>query len=466
MRKVLIHIGIAVLSTAIGVSIWAYVNNVIFPAEPVPLEPEEQILRSSDILGPAEMLEDLAYLVQTIEDVHPDPYQHVGESEWERRKEALQEMLTTPLSAGQYYFTLNSLVTSVGDAHTILRFEEVDKGLPLAFEWVAEGLVLARDHGDFARGDLVLAIGHLAPQELLVQLDEIVPSENVYRVSDQSTRHLRRRPVLEQLGLFQDESVVFTVERDGEVLEIASQFEVEMPGLQERTQEWLAERHDWYIDPDNNLGLFRLVVSLDDEVFRQDVEDFFSAVREAAIDNVLIDVRDNVGGQSRVVESFLRQLPIESYVTYGSTTRYSRRAAERVGMRRTRGTSTFAPSTRSIEPVANPFTGSVYILTANPTFSAGNWIAVVFYDNELGLVIGEPTGNAPSSFGDMISFQLPNTRFILGVSYKYFTRPNPANDPQDSLYPHLLVSRTRDDVIHDTDPVVSYIIEQAPSQNA
>jgi len=459
MKKTLKHIGIAVLCTAIGVSVWLYLHNLIFPAQPVPFEPEDQILKSSNILEPAEMLEDFAYLVKTIEDVHPDPYGRIGKDEWESKKDALRELFAYPLAAAQYYFALNSLVTSVRDGHTVLRFEETDKGLPLTFEWVEEGLVIAEEYGQFQKGDLVLKIGDQTLQQLLVRLDEIVSSENIYRVRDESTRHLRRRPVLEYFYLVEDDSVLFTIERGGEVLELAAQFEVELPSLQERARELLARRHDWYIDRDNNLGLFSLRVCVDDEIFRRDVDDFFAAVKGNEIENVIIDVRENIGGASRVVESFLRHLPIDSYVTYGSTIRYSKQAAERVGMRRTWGTSTFPPSTRRIDSVENPFTGKVFVLIGNQTFSAGNWIAVVFYDNKLGTIIGEPTGNAPSSFGDMISFQLPNTKFILGVSYKYFARPDPSNDPQDSLYPHISVNKTRDDLINDRDPVVGYIVE-------
>ncbi|MFU8796950.1 MAG: hypothetical protein ACNA7X_06665, partial [Dehalococcoidia bacterium] len=181
MRRALIHIGIAVLCTSIGVCIWLYVNNMIFPAKPVPFEPEEQVLRGSDVLQPAEMAADFAYLVQTIEDVHPDPYRHLGEPEWKRRKDAIQEMLSIPLSAAEYYFAMNSLVTSVGDAHTVLLFEERDKGLPLEFQWVEEGFVISEDHGEFERGDLVLMIGDRTPHELLVLMDDIVSSENIYR---------------------------------------------------------------------------------------------------------------------------------------------------------------------------------------------------------------------------------------------------------------------------------------------
>ena len=460
MKRVFIHIGIAILCTAIGVSIWLYINNLIFPAQPVPFEPEDQVLSGSDMLQPSEMMEDLHYLVDTIESVHPDPYAYIGEEEWERRKGALEAVFTDSLSAAQYYFALSSLVTSVGDAHTILRFEETDKGLALTFEWVEEGLVIAEDSGEFRKGDLILAMGDGSPRQLLDRMDEIVSSENSYRVKDESTRHLRRRPVLEHLGLVRNEAVPLTVERGGDILELTAQFAVELPGLKKRSHELLEQRHDWYVNRENDLGIFSLVVCVDDEVLRRDVGEFFAAVSDNEIETVVIDLRENIGGQSRVVESFLEYLPAESYLTYGSTIRYSEQAAERIGMRRTRGTSTYPPSTRRVQPVDDPFKGDVFILIGNRTFSAGNWIAVVFRDNDLARIIGAPTCNAPSSFGDMISFQLPNTRFILGVSYKYFTRPDPSNDPQDALYPDVLINTARDDIINGIDPVINYLVDK------
>ena len=280
MKRVLLHIGVAVLCTAIGVSIWLYVNNLIFPAKPVPFELEEQLLKSSDILETAEMVEDFAYLVETIEAVHPDPYKYIGEDTWKEKKDALLGMFETPLSAAEYYFALNSLVTSVQDAHTILLFEETDRGLPLKFEWIEEGLFITEDCGYFRKGDLILMIGDRNPQEILNTLVEITPSENIYRVKDESRRNLRRRPVLEFLGLVQDDTVRFTVDRDGQIFEITSQFEAELPGLKQRSEELLAHRQYWYMDQENNLGLFRLRVCINDDVFKQDVEDFFCCSEE------------------------------------------------------------------------------------------------------------------------------------------------------------------------------------------
>ena len=458
MKKIWIHISIALICTVIGTCIYLYQANILFPVKPIHFEPEPQTLKSIDMLEPEEMLEDFAYLVEVIESVHPDPYHRIGKEEWIREKNALLERFKQPMRAADYYFALNELVVAVGDAHTVLWFDETDKGLPLCFDWVKEGLVIAEDHGLFKRGDLVLKIGNKQPDELLHDLSLMVAAENIYWVKNEAKTMLKKRSVLEQLGLLQneqDETVLFSVERDGEVLELTSYFKEERT-REDDENEILEDRHGWYIDKENDLALWYFKVCIDDEKFREDVEEFFHAVKDNHIQKVVIDVRENIGGNSGVIDAFLRQLPVDSYTAYGATIKYSKLAAERAGMRKTKGTSTHSPSTRRVKKVENPFKGDVFILTGNQTFSSGNWIAVIFYDNKLGTIVGEPTGNAPSSYGDVLRFQLPNTGFLLRVSYKYFTRPDPSNDPADALYPHITINKTRGDLINGTDPILDY----------
>lgn len=457
MKKVLKHVLIATICTTVGVSIWMYWNNLLFPAKPLEFELEEQVLHSTDMLEPSKMLEDYTYMLKVIESVHPDPFNLTGEEQWEKEKQARFEMIQEPLTAAQFYFALNSLVTQVGDAHTILRFEETDRALPLSFGWVQEGLVIVDDYGPFRQGDLVVRFGGKCPLDLLEELNSLVSAETFYWVRGASIDLLRKRSVLEYLDLVEEERVFFTVERSGIILVgLEAFFEVEMKS-RNNLEDLLADRHGWYIEKQENLAVFYLNVCINDEIFSNEVEDFFDAVRSYAIENLAIDLRGNVGGDSRVLDAFMKNLPVGSYKTYGTRINYSKLAADRVGFRRTWGAANFSPSTREVETVAEPFTGALYVLIGNQTFSSGNWIAVVFHDNELADIIGEPTGNAPSSFGDMLTFQLPNTKFILGVSYKYFTRPDPSKDPQDTLYPDVLIEQTRQDVLDNRDPVLEYV---------
>jgi ATP-binding cassette subfamily B protein len=49
-------------------------------------------------------------------------------------------------------------------------------------------------------------------------------------------------------------------------------------------------------------------------------------------------------------------------------------------------------------------------------------IAMVFQDNNLGKIIGEPSSNKPESYGDCLYFQLPTSKLHLSISFKKWYR--------------------------------------------
>jgi C-terminal processing protease CtpA/Prc len=82
---------------------------------------------------------------------------------------------------------------------------------------------------------------------------------------------------------------------------------------------------------------------------------------------------------------------------------------------------------------------NVYVLTSPKTFSSATMFSVYLQDNDLGKVIGEPSGNRPSAYGDVLSFQLPNSKLIFNTTYKYFIRPDATKDGEDAQKPDYLV---------------------------
>lgn len=49
--------------------------------------------------------------------------------------------------------------------------------------------------------------------------------------------------------------------------------------------------------------------------------------------------------------------------------------------------------------------------------------AALIKDLEAGKIVGEETGGLASSYSDVFSCRLPNSGLRLGISYKYFHRP-------------------------------------------
>ncbi len=105
---------------------------------------------------------------------------------------------------------------------------------------------------------------------------------------------------------------------------------------------------------------------------------------------MVADIRDNGGGNSNVVNEFMRYLPIETY---------------QIGSNRWRFGMFMIPSGAGIQknvPYTDLlFAGDVYLLTSAESFSSAMIFAEYIKDNQVGTIIGEAPGNTPSGYGDI-----------------------------------------------------------------
>ena len=73
-------------------------------------------------------------------------------------------------------------------------------------------------------------------------------------------------------------------------------------------------------------------------------------------------------------------------------------------------------------------------------------LAVWISDGNLGAIVGRPSSNKPSSFGDIICFQLENSKLKGYVSHKKWIRPDINKDKEDILEPDIFVEYGEDSV--------------------
>ena len=81
---------------------------------------------------------------------------------------------------------------------------------------------------------------------------------------------------------------------------------------------------------------------------------------------------------------------------------------------------------------------NLVVLTDYSTYSSATMLAVFTQDGKLGKIIGQPSSNSPSAYGDVLDFKLKNSGLTIGVSYKRFIRPDTKAD-QRMLQPDILV---------------------------
>lgn len=77
------------------------------------------------------------------------------------------------------------------------------------------------------------------------------------------------------------------------------------------------------------------------------------------------------------------------------------------------------------------------------TYSSATMMAVFVQDGDLGTVIGTPSSNAPSSYGDILYYKLPASGIEVSISYKRWLRPDTDAD-QRILMPDIVTEYNED----------------------
>jgi C-terminal processing protease CtpA/Prc len=426
----------------------------------MPKIPATFLTGGQTILTTGQMKAELDYLVRILSNVHPAAYDGLSDRLVAATDAAYQQILE-PMPAAKFYFLANTIVCSMQDAHTQLRPMKglLNRRIDVPIVALSDGFYARADRDPFRRGDKIVALGDKDIETIVREMRPLIPAENDYWRRRGMAGGLQRHAWLDYLGAIENDAVVVGVERDGTPITLTAPLKLPIQCLPKPpSRPWVG----YQIDADVSLGLFHLDQCHPNEHYKQTLREFFEAVREHRIRNVAVDLRRNGGGNSSVVDEFLRYLDIDRYRQYSGDVRYSNEVAGKTGYHLKSGYHRGKPGTvqnRKVDDTSLRFDGSLYVLTSPATFSSGNWFAVMIKDNSLGTIIGEPTGNAPSSYGDVPTFRLPNTGFAFTVSHKRFVRPNPDNDPADALYPDVPVYTTIDDIVNGTDPQLERLKE-------
>jgi Periplasmic protease len=175
-------------------------------------------------------------------------------------------------------------------------------------------------------------------------------------------------------------------------------------------EKWVGYR----IDKPDNVGIFTLNSCNDNDEYRKTLHNFFAAVKKSGVTNVAVDLRENGGGNSLVLNDFIRYLNVGRYQYFTSYHRLKLISFK----------DPFSATVENSRITDLLFKGKVYVLTSPETFSSAMQFSVVLQDNGLAKVIGEPSGNKPSQYGKVVTFLLPNIKMYFSTTYAYFERPD------------------------------------------
>ncbi|WII35886.1 S41 family peptidase [Paenibacillus thiaminolyticus] len=407
-----------------------------------------------------QMKKDLDYLQIMITEVHPKTYGGVPPKIRQAIQQAYQEIEQID-NVWQFYFVTQQVMNSLKDGHSsILRpSDKIIEQLPFTYQWLEEGLYVTSSSGWLHRGDKIIAIGGKNEQELIEMLQSFVSYDNVHDLKRRTNtdRILTIAPYLEYFGLTDGHKVRVTVERSGKMIlgEVDIQLTTNHPYHESKLFEYRVYKED-------DLAVFRIdSFSPFNEYNKEVIQNFFETVKKEGVHQVVIDLRYNGGGSTMFGDYILSFLEIPSYCNLKTAVRYSPVVSQRVTGKPIDKDEMlyFESDPIPVKTHEYTFTGKLYIITSPDTYSAATALATVVKDNGIGMIVGEAPGGKPSSYGDILSFELPESKFRLFISFKWIERPYTTlkNHYEDTLQPDIYVPTTYEDLVQGRDPQLEMI---------
>ena len=425
-------------------------------------------------------VEDFDFMVKTIDRIHPCPDLTATRKQLHAQKDRSRQEIEKCASVGEFWHAAQAYLVVLGDGHTNLQSPLQSDYRKAGFSTsLVDGQVQVTEIIDpgscpeIEVGDIILGVNGRDVEHRLNQVLRSKPCDTI-----RSGRVRAAHDLLVFIGSDEESCEATISKADGSVLEAVVGL-LEFNGvLQEhaRIQRLLDHKEcvTTSILSGAKAGYLRLRTCMDRSTIRQewlgnlgltvdDVPDmelacwaFFNKLKERTVQKVIIDIRGNTGGNSRVGATLLKYLTRKPIKSYRGDTKVSEETkkwfpGEAIGkvVTGTAGVRQFPYQSRlSDDQVKNlpVYKGRVCALVDSDVYSSAEWLAAELAANDLATLVGEPTGGGGARPGEQLSFQLPNTGLTLWVSCKLWVPPGGELIEQRGVYPHYWVKPTIEDI--------------------
>lgn len=373
---------------------------------------------------------DLAYFVDSLAELHVEPFARISEDEFRTRAADLESRIPDVTDL-EVTLGLMALAASLGDAHTAVHPGGGRERMPFQMENYDGGIriVLTERSCETLLGGRVVRLGEVAIEEALQRVADYLSHENRYWLEHQAPRMLRFVDMLEGLEISEVRGELDVTVVDAKGDEVTCTVKIQAPDVK---PEWVFTEPEggdpWYLTAQGpyqfryieDARLFHLKYNQcrddPDRPMAEFTTEVLAALDSLTVDRFVLDLRHNSGGSSQLLDGIIAGVA-------------ERRQDGRVG--------------------------PCFVVTGPRTFSSATLNALDFQGATDALIVGEPMGNKPNHFGQVNAFELPYSRLRVGYSTKRFHRVE--GDPP-TVMPDIPAPNTWEDYQAGRDPALDAIL--------
>lgn len=420
-NKIVILAIIGIFLFGISVTV-LYSFPIAFPGKNVVI-PEP--LTANTILTTDQVIEDRNRAITYIEEIHPYFILVEDQSDYEDAKQKYIQTTASEMSVRDLQAATAEYLCFFQDGHTKLRWAE-NEYVDLRSTYHDGKTYVVKD-GEIT--DVYIeSFGGVEVEIIYEAIDKMFPAENEMAQAINRYNYVDGKNFLTFVGAEIIDDQITVVFSDG----TQGVYGFYNPSLVTTTaaeEEYTGNR--WYMDGDIFVVDFN--TCSDDNQLREIASELRKKVEEGCT-KVIIDVRENGGGNSNACERLLEAMSMEA-PQYDMVIRYSKDAKEQRGYFRSSGMYRWKAKSNG----KNNENIDLVVLCDRYTFSSATMMCVYVRDGKLGTIIGEPSSNMPNAYGDILYFVLPNSHIYGTVSHKQFIRPDESNNER-MLVPDIQTS--------------------------
>lgn len=321
---------------------------------------------------------------------------------------------------------MTTLTVFFSDSHTNIElpYTSKDKCLNIPCDWRGDRLMLLDEYEGVPRYGEVIAIENTPIEDLVGFMSERIPHENIYLVKSRMVRYpYQNYHLLSEMNLkrlFNREHYEISFFSEGEIISR----QCELRGYNGFLRFY---GEDDFLSYEINAETLTLHVNacIYNEKYKAALKTLSELCGKNDIKAFILDLSQNMGGSSAVIDEFIKYVDIEEFHRYEMID-YSSGIPKHITRRRD-----LVKNTRS----ETRFPANLYCKVSHHTLSSARTFAVTLKDNGIAAIIGTPTGGKPSSFGMPKRFKTPHSEIAFRVSSCMFLRPNADADDAISLFP-------------------------------
>ena len=393
---------------------------------------------------------DFDFLRNQILIIHPDPFIFTTEEEEERLYFSLMERISLIEHSIEFYDIVSSYVTSFRDGHTFASMSFLSDAyqkslskdnsiIPFTFDFKESDLYISSStHPEFEEiiGAKLTSLNGYSSKAIVNKFQNYYSKKASYL--DNAHVRMFNEYYWRCFGSFKKWKLQY-MDRKGidHTIEVSGLSELEMMkymtnSVKEEMENSAAYEFE-YLD-DKRAGILTVNFMTDPKSFNELLEEYVTAMIYEGIPYFIIDMRNNGGGNSRLGEILYSYLSQDSYEDGKMYVKMSEPIQQWYRSERTdhplytfvdtsqTGSLMLYPDTSRVRPIERnaTYTGNTFLLTSRKTYSSGHMFAGLFKCNNLGIVIGQETGQTTKTVGDAFQFELPYSKIGISVSYKIF----------------------------------------------